>query len=474
MQTPCARVVLAAVLLAVLAAEGPLAAGAADPPKEGVALTVYNQNFAVVKDVRRLDIPKATSEIRFRDVAKQIDPTSVHFKSLTDPEGTTVLEQNYEFDLVSADKVLDKYIDKPLAVLTKDGKRFEGTLLSFDKAQLILQGAANLFMVQRPDNVQNIEFGALPEGLLTRPTLIWLVATGKPGAHLAEVTYQTSGMTWRADYSVIVNADDSRMDLSGWVTVTNQCGATFRDARLKLMAGDVRRVQEPRRMMMMDVAQSARAKGGAGGFEEKAFFEYHLYALERPTTLNENQIKQVELLAANDVPVTKRYVFEPMGRYGHRRYGDPNTYKVNVYIEFKNDKASKLGMPLPKGKVRTYKRDPDTGDVEFIGEDSIDHTPKDEELKLYVGDAFDLVGTRTVADRTQGQRWMKESIKIELRNHKDEDAVILVREHLSRNTWTIEAKNQDYKKINANTIEFSVPVKAGGKADLAYTVHYSW
>ena len=450
-------------------------ARAAPAAKEGVALTVYNQNFAVVKDVRRLDIPKATSEIRFRDVAKQIDPTSVHFKSLTDPQGTTVLEQNYEFDLVSADKVLDKYIDKPLAVLTKDGKRFEGTLLSFDKAQLILQGAANLFMVQRPDNVQNIEFGALPEGLLTRPTLVWLVGTGKPGAHLAEVTYQTSGMTWRADYSVIVNGDDTAMDLSGWVTVTNQCGAKFADARLKLLAGDVRRVQPPAPMMdAMTLGAPQAARAANKGFEEKAFFEYHLYTLDRPTTLNENQIKQVELLTAGDVPVTKRYVFEPMGRYGHRRYGDPNTYKVNVYIEFKNDKASKLGMPLPKGKVRTYKRDPDSGDVEFIGEDQIDHTPKDEELKLYVGDAFDLVGTRTVTDRTQGQRWQKETIKIQLRNHKDEDATILVREHLNRTGWTIEAKSQDYKKIDATTIEFTVPVQANGKADVTYTVHYSW
>jgi len=468
------RNLLLAAAVAAIAFGASAHARAAPAAKEGVSLTVYNQDFAVVKDVRKLDIPNATSDIRFRDVAKLIDPTSVCFKSLTDPEGTTVLEQNYEFDLVSADKVLDKYIDKPLAVLTKEGKRFEGTLLSFDKAQLILQGAANLFMVQRPDNVQNIEFGALPEGLLTRPTLVWQVATGKPGAHLAEVTYQTTGMTWRADYSVIVSADDTAMDLSGWVTVTNQCGAKFADARLKLLAGDVRRVQPP------PAPRAAMAFGGEAmakadkGFEEKAFFEYHLYTLGRPTTLNENQIKQVELLTAAAVPVTKRYVFEPMGRYGHQRYGDPNTYKVNVYIEFKNDKASKLGMPLPKGKVRTYKRDADTGDVEFIGEDEIDHTPKDEELKLYVGDAFDVVGTRTVTDRSQAERWMKEAIKIELRNHKEEDVTVLVREHLSRNTWTIEAKSQDYKKIDANTIEFTVPVKAGGQAEVTYTAFYTW
>ncbi len=473
MRTLCT---LVAVGLACSLAAAPPTALAAPKPKEGVSLTVYNQNFAVVKDVRTLKVPEKVSEIRFRDVAKTIDPTSVHFKSLTDPDGTAVLEQNYEFDLVGADKLLDKYIDKPLAVTTQEGKRYEGTLLSFDAKQLILQGTETLYMVQRPDNVQNIEFGALPEGLLTRPTLVWQVATGRPGPHLAQVTYQTTDITWRADYSAIVGADDARMDLAGWVTVTNQCGATFRDARLKLMAGDVRRIQPPRpQQLRMDRAAAARAKGGGAGFEEKAFFEYHLYTLDRPTTINENQVKQVELLTAGDVPVTKRYVFEPQGRYAHRRYGQPNVYKVNVFIEFTNDKASKLGMPLPKGKVRTYKRDADTGDVEFIGEDQIDHTPKDEEIKLYVGDAFDLVGERTLTDQKQGKRWRQQSYEIELRNHKDEDALILCREHLTRHgTWEIKAKSHDFKKVDAYTIEFEVPVKADGKAGLTYTVYYTW
>jgi len=463
---------MAIVLAGILAAP---AAPAAPAPREGVSLTVYNQNFAVVKEVRTLKVPEKVSDIRFRDVAKKIDPTSVHFRSLTDPDGTTVLEQNYEFDLVSADKLLDKYIDKPLAVATQDGKRYEGTLLSFDAGQLILRGPRSLYMVQRPDNVQNIEFGTLPEGLLTRPTLVWKVATAKPGDHLAQVTYQTEGMTWRADYSAIVAAGEKTMDLAGWVTVTNQCGARFQDARLKLMAGDVRRIQQvqvPRPAMLADRARKA---GAGAGFEEKAFFEYHLYTLARPTTLNENQVKQVELLTAGAVPVTKRYVFEPMGRYGHRRYGKPNIYKVNVFVEFTNDKASKLGMPLPKGKVRVYKRDADTGDVEFIGEDQVDHTPRDEELRLYVGDAFDLVGERTLVDQKQDKRWREQSYRIELRNHKDEDATILCREHLTyHGTWEIKAKSRDFKKADAHTIEFEVPVKANGRAEVTYTVHYSW
>jgi len=451
----------------------PLAA--AVKPAEGVSLTVYNQNFAVVKEIRTLNLGAKVSTVQFRDVAREIDPTSVHFKSLTDPEGTTVLEQNYEFDLLSADKLLDKYIDKSIAVLTKEGQRYEGTLLSFDPEQLVIKGSDGLFMVQRPDNVQNVEFGALPEGLLTRPTLIWNVATAKPGDHLAQVTYQTTGLSWQADYSAVINADDTAMDLAGWVTLTNRCGAGFKDARLKLMAGDVRRI-EPQvqgtaraKMAMMPTEEAA-----GGGFEEKAFFEYHLYTLERPTTVNDNQVKQIELLTAAAVPVTKRYVFEPEGRYWHRRYGEGNLYKVNVYVEFKNAEASGLGMPLPKGKVRVYKRDPADADLEFVGEDLIDHTPKDEELKLYVGDAFDIVGEKAFTDRRQSQRWRQDSVKIQLRNHKSEDVTLRVREHLGGGQWDITAKSQDFKKIDAGTIEFEVPVKADGKAEVTYTVDYRW
>jgi len=452
-----------------------LAAPAAPAPEEGVSLTVYNQNFGVVKEVRTLAIDQKLATLQFRDVAKQIDPTSVHFRSLTDPAGTTVLEQNYEFDLVSADKLLDKYIDKKIAVVTKQGQKYDGTLMSFDAGQLVIQGTKELYMVQRPDNVQNIEFGALPEGLLTRPTLVWKVATEKPGKHLAQVTYQTTGLSWRADYSAVVNADDTRMDLSGWVTLTNQCGAAFKDARVKLIAGDVRRIQPP--VVREELAKArglAEGKGGGGGFEEKTFFEYHMYTLGRTTTVNENQVKQVELLTAADVPVLKRYVFEPGGRYWHKRYGQGDFYKINVYVEFKNSKDQKLGMPLPKGKMRMYKKDPADASLEFVGEDEIDHTPKDEELKLYVGDAFDIVGEKTITDRKQGDRWRQESVKIELRNHKEENIVVRIREHMAGGQWDITAKSQDFKKIDASTIEFDVPVAKDGKAQVTYTADYRW
>jgi hypothetical protein len=469
------RHIVAAIVLG-LSALCAAAIAAAAPPKEGVSLTVYNQNFAVVRESRTMKLPDKVSTVQFRDVAKQIDPTSVHFKSLTDPDGTTVQEQNYQFDLVNADKLLDRYIDRPLVVVTKQGQRYAGTLMSFDAKQLVIRGDAGLSMVQRPDNVQNVEFSALPEGLLTRPTLLWKVAAAKPGDHLVQVMYQTTGMGWRADYSVVVSADETKMDLDGWVTLTNQCGATFRDAQVKLIAGDVRKIETARRRELQAVDALAEGqRNAAPAFEERAFFEYHMYTLGWPTTVADNEIKQVELLTAAAVPLVKRYVFEPNGKYWHRRYGEGNFYKINVYVEFKNAEASHLGMPLPKGKVRVYKHDGDKGDIEFVGEDQIDHTPRDEKITLYVGDAFDIVGEKTVTDRKQQQRWRQEAVKIELRNHKDQDAAIIVREHLGGpGQWSITAKSQDYKKVDADTIEFEVPVSKNGKAEVTYTVDYRW
>ncbi|MCX5670583.1 MAG: DUF4139 domain-containing protein, partial [Planctomycetota bacterium] len=275
-------------------------------------------------------------------------------------------------------------------------------------------------------------------------------------------------------YSAVINAADTQMDLSGWVTLTNQCGAGFKDARVKLIAGDVRRVQPPVEQLRRVVAVEKAGAGPGGGFEEKTFFEYHMYTLGRTTTVNQNQIKQVELLTAAEVPVLKRYVFEPGGRYWHKRYGEGDFYKINVSVEFKNSKEQKLGMPLPKGKIRVYKKDPADGSLEFVGEDEIDHTPKDEELKLYVGDAFDIVGEKKVMDHKQGDRWSEDAVKIELRNHKEENITVRIREHLSRSEWDILAKSQDFKKIDASTIEFDVPVAKDGKAEVTYTVRYRW
>lgn len=247
------------------------AAFAAEKAEEGVALTIYNQNFGVVREKRNVEVTDKIGTIRFTDVASQIDGTSVQFKSLTDPSAA-VLEQNYEYDLVSADKLLEKYIDKQIAVLTKDGSRYAGRLMSFDANQLVIRQddeKSEIVMVQRGDNVKDIQFGVLPEGLITKPTLVWKLATEKTGRQLIEVAYQTGGINWQADYNALLNAKDTALDLGGWVTINNQSGATYKDARLKLIAGDVRKVQPPVQRVYRADALTVSGAGG-GGFEEKA------------------------------------------------------------------------------------------------------------------------------------------------------------------------------------------------------------
>jgi hypothetical protein len=473
-------------LLLFLALSVATVALAAEPQNESVALTIYNQNFGVVREKRKVDVPEKIGMIRFTDVAAQIDGTSVQFKSLTDTNAT-VLEQNYEYDLVSADKLLQKYIDRQIAVLTKDGSRYSGNLLSFDANQLVLRQTdqkSELVMIQRGDNVKDIQFGALPEGLITKPTLVWKLATEKIGQQLIEVAYQTAGINWRADYNAVLNAKDTALDLGGWVTINNQSGATYKDAKLKLIAGDVRRV-EPQ-----VVASSGRMLAKAAvidevGFAEKSFFEYHLYTLGRPATVAQNQTKQIELLKAADVPVKKIFLYEgaPQFRFyggliNDASYGsEQSNKKVNVVIEVKNSKDNHMGMALPKGKVRLYKRDEADSSLEFIGEDQIDHTPKDETVKLHIGDAFDIVGERkrTNFSTDSARHVMTESFEIRVRNHKDEPAEVLVKETLYRwNNWEITESNQKWTKYDSNTIHFPVKVDKDGEQVITYTVKYTW
>ena len=464
------------------------AAALAAPEKqeEGIALTIYNQNFGVVREKRNVDVKEKTGTIRFEDVASQIDGTSVQFKSITDPQAT-VLEQNYEFDLVSADKLLGKYIDKQIAVLTKDGSRYSGSLLSFDANQLVIRQEgekAEIVMVQRGDNVKDIQFGALPEGLITKPTLVWKLATGKVGQQLIEVAYQTAGINWQADYNAILNPNDTKLDLGGWVTINNQSGATYKDAKLKLIAGDVRRAQAPQ-MFTMGGAMRKLAVADEAGFAEKSFFEYHLYTLGRPATVAQNQTKQIELLKAADVPVKKVFLYDGAPQY--RFYGGLNNdanygseegnKKVNVVVEVKNSKENNLGMALPKGKMRLYKRDEADGSLEFIGEDEIDHTPKDETVKLHIGDAFDIVGERKRTDYKidVSRHIITESFEIRVRNHKTEPVEVLVKETLYRwNNWEITESNQKWTKYDANTIHFPVKVDKDGEQVITYTVKYTW
>jgi len=464
-------------LLAIAAMALPAAAA---EEVEGVALTVYNGDFGVVREVRAVDI-NAGGEVRFVDVAAGIDPTSVHFRSLTDP-AAKLLEQNYQYDLVSADKLLSKYLDKRIEVVAADG-RYSGELLSYDAQQLVLRRQGGLTMVQRPDNVRDIQFGALPEGLITRPTLLWLIDTETPGKHLVEVTYQTGRINWHAEYNLILSADNATADLAGWVSVDNRSGKTYRNARCKFIAGDVRR-EAPRMRERRFAAGVALAK--AAPMAEKAFFEYHMYTLGRRTTVADNETKQLEMFSpARGVKIARKYLFNPLeriawrgGRYTDPGYGvDPAAKKVGVVIELVNSEANQLGIPLPAGKVRVYKADPDDEALEFVGEQRIDHTPKDEKLKLRVGNAFDIVGERKQTKYTIDSRrnWLRESIEIKLRNHKSDNVTVRVKEPLYRaKGWRITTQSHEHVELDAHTLGWDLPVAADGETVLTYTVEYNW
>jgi len=466
----------------------PQAAGS-ERPQAGVKLTIYNDNFALVKDCRVLDEPlaKGINLIRFRDVASTIDATSVYFRSLTDPEAS-VVEQNYEFDLVNADKLLAKYIDQPITVYTTDGNLYEGVLMSFDGRQLVLardRDKGPICMVERGENVKRIQFSSLPEGLLTRPTLVWELATGREGKHTVEVSYIAGNIRWRADYNLVLSPDDKKLDVSGWVTIQNNTGTAYKDAAVKLLAGDPRidyhtydfgYGQEYYKTMLTRLAPTTQK----GKDVSRAFGEYRMYTLKEPTTVNNNQIKQIELITARGAPVTKTYIYDGAkirwrwyGGYWDPNFGKEENKKVNVLIELENRADRNLGIALPKGKCRVYKKDTD-GSLEFIGEDLIDHTSRDERAVLYIGDAFDVVGERKQTDFTKiSDHVWEEAFEIKVRNHKDQPVTVKILEKLYRwSEWEIIEKNSDFEKLNARTIIFPVEIKADGEAVVTYRVRY--
>jgi len=448
---------------------------------DSVALTVYNDGNAIVKEVRTIDVPKGTGEIRFEDVASTIDPTSVTFRSLTDPQGTTILEQNYEYDLVGADKLLEKYLGKDVEAVTKDGSTLKGRLLSFDEGQLVISTADGpLSIVERPDNVRSVTCGSLPEGLIVKPTLMWLLQSAAGGSQQVEVAYNASQCSWKADYIMVLDDKDTAFDLNGWVTLTNNTGKTYRDARLKLIAGEVHRQEQRDTDFSGGLARFGLADT-EHGFEEKAFAEYHLYTLPRPTTIKDKQIKQIELLSAKGAPVLeKKYLFDVMRGFTpwwegpmQEDFSVEEKGKVQVFITFKNDEKSHLGMPLPAGRVRLFKYD--GTDLELVGEDNIDHTPKDEKVELNMGNAFDISGDRKRTNFVTTGHRMDERFEIRLRNHKTEAVTVYAREHMLRWTnWTIMSKSQDFTKVDAQTVDFPVTLQPDEEKTVTYTVTYIW
>lgn len=479
---------LAAVLLvlSVSLPASPATMPTAEAQGKSVELTVYNQNIALVRENRTVSLKRGLNEVVYTDVAAQIDPTSVAFKSLSDPENTLVMEQNFEYDIVGSAKLIQKYIDQEIVVESQDSKVYTGTLLS-GADDVILQARDGSVIVLKRDQIRTFSFPALPEGLRTRPSLVWLIEADKAGPHDTEVTYLTNGINWRADYVLLLNRDSTSFDLDGWVTLDNRSGATYTDAKLKLVAGQINLAPQP--SYGKEVAMMEAAAPRAPAVEQREFFEYHLYEVQRPVTVKDNQTKQVEFVTASGVPATKFFVYDggsprfyPGSSFiqdpGYGAYGGRSD--VTVMLEFRTDKESGLETQLPAGRIRMYQEDVD-GSPLLIGEDQIDHTPKDETVRLTVGTAFDIVGERVQTDyKRLGDSGAEETYRITLRNHKSENVEVRVVERLFRWTnWeiiaqTVNGKAAQYKKLDSQTVEWRVPVEADGETELIYTVRYLW
>ncbi len=434
-------------------------------------VTVYNQNLGVVKECRSVFLYKGLNEVLYKDVASRIDPTSVMLKSTN--SSINVLEQNYQYDLINTEKILQKYVDKNITAYRIYGdkkEKVEGTLLSFSGDELILQDTDGRIQTLSSDNLMLPE---IPEGLITKPTLQWLISAGETKNNTLELSYMTSGMNWKANYVIVINANDTNLDLNGWVTVTNNAGTTFKDASLKLVAGDVNRVtaQDFAYDYLEEKSYAPRA-ASAPQFAEEALFEYHIYDLQRKTTLKNNEQKQISLLEAANVVVEKEYVYDDIKNwwwYGSK-YQSTGDKKIAVMLNFKNSKENNIGIPLPSGVMRVFKEDSEEK-LQFVGEDSIDHTPKDETLRILMGQAFDLMGERKQRDFNILDNWYEYEWAVNLRNHKDEDIIVTVIERTGGD-WEIIEENYKSSKESNNEIKWRIPVKSNGESTLKYKIRY--
>ena len=463
-----ATVIVAVFMMLPFAVAADTAVETTSDDQTAIAITIYNDGTGLVKDTRSLDLPEGWYDLIFMDVAASMDPTSVHFVSLTDPDSIAILEQNYEYDLVSTAALYQRHIDKHVTVRTEDGRTIDGTLLAYEGA-LVIQTNDGIVIVNNPVEVS---FEELPEGLITRPTLRWSLIGGYDGHQDVEMSYLTSGLGWNANYVAVVGQNDNVLDLSGWVTINNNSGTAYHDATLKLVAGEVHRVQPqyaPRAAAMEMMAMDG-APGGAG-FVEESFFEYHLYTLERPATVLNRQQKQISLLEGEGIGVDKIFVFDP--GYAYYGRGDTAEGDIQVRLRFMNSEDNGLGIPLPAGTLRVYKED-SSGALQFIGEDRIDHTPKDEEIEIFLGNAFDIVGERVVLDRRQLRNDMWEyDVQVNLRNHKTEDIEVVYWDHVWGD-WTVVTSSHEYLQKDASTVEFIVPVESDGETVLTYTIRREW
>jgi hypothetical protein len=443
--------------------------------------------YAMVKQDRMISIEKGQFELRFSNVTSQIDPTTVSFSTPNNPGVATVLDQNYQFDIVSAQKLLEKYVGEQVIVEQTsggDGKTVKGKLLGTNGGIIVQESNGSVITLRTYDSVA---FPSLPGGLLTKPTLLWLLNGKKDADELARVTYQTKGMTWWADYNLTLHEDGNKcsMDLSSWVSLLNQSGSVFDNTKLKLIAGDVHRAEpQNNNVRRLTKSRSMDRMEAEGGFQEKSLFEYHLYSLPRRVDLPNNSTKQIELFpSANKVECSKDLVFNGSQILNHKYYSpisDRNYMreakpKVKAYLSFKNSKDKGLGMPLPAGRIRVSQMDDADNSLEFIGEDIIDHTPRNENISIELGNSFDVVGERKQTNIVVGKNEITETFEIKIRNQKETTTKIKVVEPLYRwSNWEIKETSDKYVKQNSSTIEYEINLKPEEEKIITYTVHYWW
>jgi hypothetical protein len=463
---------------AVAAAPAPAQDASTLDDQTELALTVYNSDLALVRDVRTLRLPRGVSDLQFMDVAATVNPATVHFRSLSEPARLSVLEQNYEYDLLEPEKLLRKYVGRDVTLVRtrqEGGTAREETvtarLLSYNNAPVWQIGGE----IVTGFHADHIRFPELPGNLFARPTLIWSLNNQGTGQHRVEASYLATRLSWNADYVLTVTRDDKLADIDGWVTLINGSGTAFKNASLQLVAGELNRVRQMFDRMEADAMQERAAARPASAMVQEAFSDYHLYTLDRKTTINNNQTKQVSMLGANGFPVVKRYVVNGQNFYYRnvQQPGAPIKDVVQVFYQFKNEQRAGLGMPMPAGTVRVYQSD-SRGGVQFVGEDRITHTPKDETLKLKIGNAFDVVAERKQVDFQKiAPNVYEVEYEVVVRNHKTTPINVEINEPIG-GTWRILRATHQWTKTDAWAAQFNVPAAADGETRVNYRVRVTY
>ncbi|MBW2506904.1 MAG: DUF4139 domain-containing protein [Deltaproteobacteria bacterium] len=441
-----------------------------------VAVTIYNENLALVKDWRTIVLPAGESILAFREVSGMIRPETALLQSSSGQNGLVVIEQNFDFDLLTPEKLLEKYVGRTIGVVKTHPTTGEETV-----EDAIVLSSNNGIVLRVGDRIETglsggrLIFPDVPQNLRDKPTLVMQLASEKAAPHDIELSYLTGGLSWKADYVAELNNDESRLNLLGWVTLTNTSGTSYKNAKLQLVAGDVNQVQPVFEKRFREQAVDVAYEAAAPRMTQESLLDYHLYSLDRPTNIMENQTKQVSLLQADKISSSKEYLLKGQDYYYRNIYGDLGSkIKVAIYLSFENTKQENLGLPLPKGIVRVYKKD-SSGAVQFVGEDRIDHTPENETVRLMLGYAFDITADRKQTDFKKLAGFgeynyvFESSYRIELKNGKDEEALVRVVEPMPGD-WQIISENHTHKRISSSAAEWHITVPAKGSSELLYRV----